>query len=114
MTATTPLYATCSSCRGRVVEVRWDWQQDLLIGEPRLEPVALDYQQVTACVIAGIPLWQLHEHAGRPVTSRRTRWWPKRKVPGHILPEHACGRVWDAFPIDLAPDPALIPETCPF
>lgn len=114
MTVTAPLYATCNACRGRVVEVRWDWYEDLLLGEPRLEPVSLDYQQITACVIAGIPLWQLHEHAGRPVTSHRTRWWPKRKIAGHVLPEHACGRVWDAFPIDLAPDPAEIPETCPF
>lgn len=114
MTATTPLYATCPGCRGRVLEVRWDWHEDLLIGEPRLEPVSLDYQQVTACIITRIPLWQLHEHAGKPVTSKRSAWWPRRPVPGHILPTHACGRVWDAFPIDLSPDPDLIPETCPF
>jgi hypothetical protein len=114
MTATTPLIATCNGCKGRVLEVRWDWHEDLLIGEPRLDLVALDHQQVTACVIAGIPLWQLHEHAGRHITSHRTRWWPLRKVPGYIVPEHACGRVWDAFPIDLAPDADVIPELCPF
>ncbi len=114
MTATTPLYAACRRCGGRVLEVRWDFQQDILIGAPRLEPVSLDYQQVTACVIAGIPLWQIHEHARKTVTSRRSRWWPRTPVPGHIAPEHGCGRVWDAFPLDLAPDLTPIPETCPF
>ena len=114
MTATTPRYVTCPACRGRVLEARWDWHGDVLIGEPLLEPVSLDYQQVTACILTGIRLWQLHEHAGHAVTSRRGRYWPKTKIPGHILPEHACSRVWDAFPIDLAPDPAAIPETCPF
>lgn len=114
MTATTPLVAACPACRARVLEVRWDWQQDLLIGEPRLDLVTLDHQQVLACVIAGVPLWQLHEHAGRTVTSRRSQWWPRQKVPGHIVPEHACGRVWDAFPIDLSPEVDPIPEICPF
>jgi hypothetical protein len=114
MTATAPLYTACALCGGRVLEVRWDWHEGLLIGEPRLEPVSLDYQQVTACIIAGIRLWQLHEHAGKPVTSKRGPWWPRSPLPGHILPEHACGRVWDAFPVDLAPDPLNIPDTCPF
>lgn len=114
MTATTPLVASCSRCGRHVLEVRWDYHDDVLIGMPRLELVSLDWQQITACVIAGIPLWQIHERAGKTVTSRRTRWWPRKPVPGHIAPEHGCGRVWDAFPLDLAPDPHDIPETCPF
>ena len=114
MTATTPLQATCNRCGRRVLDVRWDWHQDILIGEPRLELVTLDHQQVTACVIAGIPIWQIHEHAGRTITSHRTRHWPRKRIPGHIAPEHNCARVWDAFPIDLAPDPNHIPDTCPF
>lgn len=114
MTATTPLAATCTGCGARVLEVRWDWAEDILIGTPRLDPVTLDPQQVLACVIAGIPVWQVHEHAGRTVTSHRTAYWPRKPMPGHIAPEHACGRRWDAFPIDLAPDPTDIPDTCPF
>ena len=114
MTATAPLFAVCRRCGVRVLEVRWDYQQDVLIGEPRLDPVALDYHQVTACVIAGIPLWQVHQHAGKTITSHRSRWWPRKPVPGHIAPEHDCGRVWDAFPINLAPDPNPVPDVCPF
>lgn len=114
MTATTPILASCPRCRRRVLEVRWDHHEDTLIGEPTLEPVALDRQQITACVIAGIPLWLIHQHAGRTVTSHRTRWWPRTLVPGHTAPVHACGRIWDAFPITLAPDPHTTPDQCPF
>lgn len=114
MTATTPVLVSCRRCGSRVLEVRWDWHGDTLIGEPHLDPVTLDPQQITACVIAGIPIWQVHQRANKTMTSRRSRWWPRSPVPGHIAPEHGCGRVWDAFPLDLAPDPSVVPEHCPF
>lgn len=114
MTATTPLLARCIRCGARVLEVRWDWQEGCLFGEPRLDPVSLDYQQVTACIVTGIPLWQVHEHARKPVTSRRRRWWPTHPIAGHIAPVHACGRVWDAFPLELAPDEPTYPTEAPF
>lgn len=114
MSTRTPIYVTCTGCRRQVLEVRWDHHQDILLEQARLDPVSLDHQQITACIIAEISLWQLHEHAGEPITSHRTRWWPRRRVPGHVLPEHACGRTWDAFPINLAPDPTLYPDTPPF
>lgn len=114
MSATAPLYTVCPTCRRRVLEVRHDWHEGILIGEPRIDPVTLDHQQVTACVIAGITLWQIHEHAGHHVTSKRSRWWPRRPIPGHIAPVHQCGRVWDAFPLNLAPADHPLPERCPF
>lgn len=110
----TPVLVSCRRCRARVLEVRADWHEGIVIGEPRLDPVTLDRQQILACVITGIPLWQVHQHAGRPVTSLRTRWWPTKPLPGHTAPEHACRRTWEAFPLSLAPDPTLIPDTCPF
>lgn len=114
MTATTPLLVACRACGARVLEVRWDYQQDTLIGEPRLDPIGLDHQQIVACIITGIRLWQIHEHARRHVTSRRTAWWPRKPVPGFTAPEHACGASWDALPISLAPEFTPIPDTCPF
>lgn len=109
-----PLVANCPRCGRRVLEVLADWAGEVLYGEPRLDPVSLDYQQVTACIVIGIPLWQIHDHAGRKVTSRRSRWWPRKPMAGHISPEHACGRVWDAFPLNLAPLETPIPDNPPF
>lgn len=114
MTATTPLAAACTGCGRRVLEVRWDHRDDVLIGAPRIDGVSLDWQQVTACVLAGITLWQIHEWAGRVVTSRRTRYWPTKPIPGHIAPEHHCARTWDAFPLDLAPAETVTPDQPPF
>jgi hypothetical protein len=114
MTATTPLAATCTRCGAYVLEVRWDFHQDVLIGAPLLDPVSLDRQQVLACVITGVPLWQVDTRGDRTITSHRTRFWPRHPVPGHIAPEHRCGHQWDAFPLELAPDPTTIPELCPF
>lgn len=114
MTARPPLFTACPRCGVRVLEVRGDWADDVVFGEPLLDPVGLDYQQVTACIIAGLTLWQLHPYAGHTVTSRRTRWWPRAPMPGLTVPQHVCGRVWDAFPVDLSPDTDLTPELCPF
>lgn len=114
MTATAPLYTRCARCGVRVLEVRWDWAEGALFGEPRVDPVSLDREQLTACIVIGIQLWQVHPHAGRTVTSKRTRWWPRQPMPGYIAPVHACGRVWDAFPIDLAPDEITYPTEAPF
>lgn len=114
MSTRTPVYATCPDCRRRVLEVRHDHHQGILIGEPRLDPVSLDEQQIVACVITGARIWQLHDQAGEPVTSRRTRWWPLNPIPGHVVPEHVCSRVWDAPRLNLAPDPSATPDTCPF
>lgn len=115
MTATSPLYASCRRCGAHILEVRWDWQLDTVIGTPRLDPVALDYQQITACVVAGIPLWQLQrQRLGNWVTSRRSFWWPRTPVDGHTLPAHACGARWDAFPVDLSTAPVTYPDTPPF
>lgn len=114
MTATTPRYATCNRCGARVLEVRWDYQIDSLFGAPLLDPVVLDEQQIVACVIADIPLWQIHKHAGQHVTSRRTRWWPTSPMAGATSPLHACGRSWPAPALDIAPEPTTTPDTCPF
>lgn len=115
MTATAPLYMKCRRCDASVLEVRWDWQMDTLIGSPRLDPVALDYQQITACIITGVPLWQLHQRlVGGWLTSRRTRWWPTGPMPGHVVPEHACGACWDAFPVDLSTVETVYPDKPPF
>lgn len=115
MTAVTPLYTRCRHCNAQILEVRWDWQDNVLIGDPRLDAVALDYQQITACIITGIRLWQLQQRlTGTWTTSRRTRFWPRTPIDGHTLPEHACGRRWDAFPVDLATPDTLIPDLCPF
>lgn len=115
MTATSPLYTSCFRCGTSVLEVRWDWQLNTLYGAPRLDPVALDYQQVTACIITGLPLWQLHRRlSGQWLTSHRTRWWPRAPMPGHIVPEHACAARWDAFPLDLSTTSPTYPDTPPF
>ncbi len=115
MTAVAPLYTNCARCGARVLEVRWDWQADILLGDPRLDPVALDHQQITACILIGVRLWQLQQRlTGTWTTSSRGRWWPRGPVTGHTLPEHACGRRWDAFPVDLATTPTPVPELCPF
>lgn len=109
-----PRYVTCPRCRTQVLEVRDDYQLGVLIGTPLLDPVALQPRQIVACVIAGIRLWQVHEHAGRPVTSSRSRWWPKKPVPGDTSPVHRCGRIWDAPALDLVPDELTTPEQPPF
>lgn len=114
MSATTPRYVTCPRCRARVLEVRWDYQMDILIGTPLLDPVALGQLQIVACVITGVKLWQVHEHAGRPVTSRRSRWWPTKPVAGEISPEHRCKHTWDAPALDLAPEVTVYPDRPPF
>ncbi|MBP2420030.1 hypothetical protein [Microbacterium imperiale] len=116
VTATAPLFAPCGWCGADVLQVRWDYRADLLIGDPRLDPVALDPQQVTACIIAGIPLWQLEQRlTGHWITSARSFYWPRRPVPGHIAPEHHCSRVWDAERLQLAPDAGTTyPDTPPF
>jgi hypothetical protein len=114
MSRTAPLAARCGRCHARVLEVRVDFQLGVLIGEPRLDPIALGATQITACVITGIQLWQIQEHAGTTITSSRSRWWPRRHVDGHTAPAHACGRVWDAPALDLAPDEPVYPEQPPF
>jgi hypothetical protein len=114
VTTRAPLYATCARCSARVLEVRWDHRDNVLIGAPTLDPVGLDDQQILACVISDVPLWQVYLHAGVHVTSRRTRWWPVGPTSGHVAPAHRCGRVWDAFPLELAPDPYDLPDLCPF
>ncbi|EYT59771.1 hypothetical protein [Microbacterium sp. UCD-TDU] len=114
MTATTPLFITCPRCSRQVLEVRADWQLGVLIGTPRLDAVQLDPTQITACILTGLELWQVHTWAGKTVTSRRSRWWPTEPVAGTTAPRHACGRVWDAPALDLAPDKASAPEKCPF
>ncbi|MEV7875174.1 hypothetical protein [Microbacterium sp. NPDC089188] len=114
MSATAPLAARCARCRRRVLEVRRDFQLGVLIGAPRLDPVRLDRDQVLACVLVGIRLWQIREHAGTTTTSSRSRWWPRQPVDGHTAPEHACARVWDAPALDLAPDEVTYPEQPPF
>lgn len=114
MTRTTPRYITCPRCGRRAIEARWDYQGDMLIGTPLLDPVKLTLTQITAAVITSIPLWQIQEHAGRPITSRRHTWWPRRPVDGTTVPEHACGRVWDAPTVDLAVDDPTYPDQPPF
>lgn len=116
MTATAPLLAPCGWCGAQVLQVRWDYQLDTVIGDPRLDPVALDQQQVTACIIAGIPLWQLQQRStGRWITSARSRWWPRRPVDGSTVPEHDCSRRWDAVPAPFTPDPGITyPDIAPF
>lgn len=114
VSATAPLMTRCRRCGARVLEVRADFHLGVLIGEPRVDPVHLDRDQVLACVLVGIRLWQIHEHAGRTVTSSRSRYWPRTPVPGQIAPTHACGRVWTAPALDLVPDEPVYPEQPPF
>ncbi|WP_431800356.1 hypothetical protein [Microbacterium kunmingense] len=114
MTRPNPDLISCPRCRRRVLEVTWDYQADFLFGMPRLDPVTLDQQQIVACVITGVPLWQLHRNARGLLTSHRTRWWPRRPIPGHIVPEHHCTRQWDAFPIDLTTTDTVTPAEAPF
>jgi hypothetical protein len=103
MSATTPLFITCPRCDRQVLEARADWQLGVLIGTPRLDAVQLDSTQITACIITGLELWQIHTWAGRTVTSRRSRWWPTAPVAGTTVPRHSCARVWDAPALNLAP-----------
>lgn len=114
MTTKSPRYVTCTRCRARVLEVREDYQLGVLIGTPLLDPVALQQLQVVACVITGVQLWQIHEHAGKHVTSSRSRWWPCRPVDGYIAPVHRCGHTWDAPALDLKPDEVVYPDQPPF
>jgi hypothetical protein len=114
MTATAPLVAPCRRCGRRVLEVRADFQLGVLVGEPRIDPVRLDRDQVIACVLTGVRLWQIQEYAGSTTTSSRSRYWPQRPVDGHTAPEHTCGRVWSAPSLNLAPDEVVIPEQPPF
>jgi hypothetical protein len=114
MTGTAPLAARCPRCGRRVLEVRRDYNLGVLVGDPRIDPVRLDRDQVLACVLVGIRLWQVQEHAGTTTTSSRDRWWPQSPVPGQIAPEHACERVWTAPALDLAPDEVTYPEQPPF
>lgn len=106
MSATAPLFIRCPRCTRDVLEVRMDFQLGVLVGNPRLDAVQLDQDQITACIIAGLRLWQIEQRAGRLYTSGRSRWWPSQPVPGFIVPEHSCSRVWDAPALNLAP-PAL-------
>lgn len=114
MTPTAPLATRCRWCGRRVLEVRRDEHLGVLIGEPRIDPVALDRDQVLACVLVGIRLWQVQKRGGTTTTSSRSRWWPRTPIPGHTAPEHACPRVWAAPALDLAPDEVTYPEQPPF
>lgn len=102
-TSKSPLLTTCRRCAVPVLEVRDDFR-GILGGTPRLDPVNLDQQQILACIIVGTPLWQIQKRPlGNWVTSQRTRYWPRKPVDGYTAPEHKCGTIWDAFPVDLAP-----------
>lgn len=114
MSAKAPLAARCGRCSRRVLEVRADHHLGVLIGTPRLDPVGLTRDQVLACVLTGIRVWQIQEHAGKTATSLRTRYWPMRPVDGHTAPEHTCTRTWDAPALDLAPDEVVYPDQPPF
>ncbi|MFI8593760.1 hypothetical protein ACIGCK_04930 [Microbacterium sp. NPDC078428] len=114
VTARAPLAAVCARCGARVLEVRWDHYWDTLIGTPLLDPVALDQQQIVACVITRVRLWQLQLDARGWRTSHRGPYWPPHPVPGHVLPEHRCGHAWDAFPVDLSGDTPTYPDIPPF
>lgn len=115
MTTTSPLYAACHRCGARVLEVRWDFQENTLLGAPRLDPVTLNAEQHIACIVTGVSVWQVQRRrTGEWVTSHRNRWWPTRPVDGHTVPEHACGRRWEGPPLDIATSPSLTPEHCPF
>ena len=114
MTSKAPRYVTCTRCRVRVLEVRDDFQLGVLVGMPLLDPVALSQLQVVACVITGVQLWQVHEHAGKTVTSVRSRWWPRRPIDGEISPRHRCGTTWDAPALNLAPEETVYPDQPPF
>jgi hypothetical protein len=98
-----PLFINCPRCSRRVLEVREDFELGVLVGTPRLDAVELDANHITACIITGVRLWQIQKRAGRTITSGRSRWWPREPVPGFTVPEHSCGRVWDAPALDLAP-----------
>lgn len=114
MPATAPLRTHCPRCGVTVLQVRWDWQENTIIGEPILDPVALDQTQILASVLTGIPLWQIQPRLGSWVTSQRGRWWPTGPTPGHTVPEHACGRHWAGPPVRLAHDPATAFTECPY
>lgn len=114
MSRTAPLAARCGRCHALVLEVRVDFQLGVLVGAPRLDPISLVGTQITVCVLTGIQLWQVQERAGTTTTSSRSRWWPVRPVDGHTAPVHACGRVWDAPALELAPDEPVYPELPPF
>lgn len=116
MSAVSPLAASCPRCHARVLDVRVDFDLGVLIGAPRLDPTVLEDAGIVACVITGIRLWQVYEHAGRTVTSQRSAGWPRKPMPGVVLAEHTCKRVWPGAPIDLAPltAPTTVPDICPF
>ncbi|WP_091232557.1 hypothetical protein [Microbacterium sp. 3J1] len=109
-----PLFINCPRCNRRVLEVREDFELGVLVGTPRLDAVQLKPDHIVACIITGIRLWQIQERAGHTITSGRSRWWPREPVPGFTVPEHSCGRVWDAPAIDLAPDEIVYPDQPPF
>jgi len=113
VTATTPLVGTCPRCKARVLEVRWDYELDLVVGKPRLDLTVLSLEQITACIITGRDLWQLHEHAGRKVTSHRSRWWPRAPIDGTVHAEHRCGTVWPGTDVILAEPQPPAPVTEP-
>lgn len=114
MIAKAPLAARCGRCGRDVLEARDDWHQGVLLADPRIDPVDLSADQLLACVIAGIQVWQLHQVAGRWVTSLRSRYWPRRPVDGPIAPAHDCDRTWSAPRLNLAPDVTHVPDACPF
>lgn len=109
-----PLATRCGRCGRQVLEAREDWHEGVLIGDPRIDPVALDSTQLLACVIAGVRVWQLHQVAGHWVSSVRSRYWPRRPIDGHVSPAHDCGRIWTAPRLNLAPDASHVPDICPF
>lgn len=98
-----PLFINCPRCGRRVLEVREDFELGVLVGTPRLDAVQLDPMQITACIITGVRLWQIQKRAGKTITSGRSRWWPREPVPGVTVPEHSCGRIWEAPELNLAP-----------
>lgn len=102
MSAVTPLMTACRRCGRHVLEVRIDFDLGVPVGTPRIDPVTLTPEQVVACVITDVPLWQVYEHGGRTVTSQRGRLWPREPMPGDTVPEHACTRTWTGPPLVLA------------
>lgn len=114
MSTKAPLFVNCPRCSRRVLEVRADYELGVLVGTPRLDAVHLDPTQITACIITGLRLWQIQQHAGHTITSSRSRWWPRKPVDGVTVPEHSCGRIWDAAALDLAPAEVVYPDQPPF
>ena len=115
-----PLVESCPKCGRRVLAVREDDYHEFVIGRPLIDPVALNQQQVIACVLAGIDLWQVTRRVLGWVTAHRDVSWPyppkpgQPPYPGHIAPVHRCTATWDAPPIDTQPDRAPVPDKPPF